>query len=113
MSATTTTTAPVLGPAAQAFAEATADPPFLADLPPSEGRALVDQVQSGEIAKPDVDDEWITVAGGPAQRPARDPRRRCGDPQGDRVPTPDAGSALKGAVPARVPVASNTTRRLT
>jgi acetyl esterase len=65
MSTTTTTTAPVLEPAAQAFAEATANPPFLADLPPSEGRARVDEVQSGEIAKPDVDEEWITVAGGP------------------------------------------------
>jgi acetyl esterase/lipase len=62
---TTTIAAPVLEPAARAFAEATADPPFLADLPPSEGRALVDEVQSGEIAKPDVDEEWITIAGGP------------------------------------------------
>jgi acetyl esterase len=65
MSMITTTGAPVLEPAAQAFAEATANPPFLADLPPSEGRALVDDLQSGEIAKPDVDEEWITVAGGP------------------------------------------------
>ena len=62
---TTTIAAPVLEPAAQAFAEATANPPFLADLPPSEGRALVDEVQSGEVAKPDVDEEWITIAGGP------------------------------------------------
>jgi len=61
----TTIAAPVLEPAAQAFAEATANPPFLADLPPSEGRALVDEVQSGEVAKPDVDEEWITIAGGP------------------------------------------------
>ncbi|MDQ1697861.1 MAG: acetyl esterase [Frankiaceae bacterium] len=59
------TAAPVLEPAAQAFAEATATPPFVSDLPPSEGRALVDEVQSGEIAKPDVDEEWITIAGGP------------------------------------------------
>ena len=61
MSTTTTTTAPVLEPAARAFA----NPPFPADLPPSEGRVLLDDVQSGEIAKPDVDEEWITVAGGP------------------------------------------------
>jgi acetyl esterase len=65
MTTTTTTAAPVLEPAAQAFAEATANPPFLSDLPPSEGRALLDEVQSGEIAKPDVDEEWVTVAGGP------------------------------------------------
>jgi hypothetical protein len=56
MPTTTTTAAPVLEPAAQAFAEATANPPFLSDLSPSEGRALVDEVQSGEIAKPDVDE---------------------------------------------------------
>ncbi|TML92839.1 MAG: alpha/beta hydrolase [Actinobacteria bacterium] len=62
---TTTTVAPVLEPAAQAFADATATPPFLSDLPPSEGRAVVDEVQSGEIAKPDVDEQWITIAGGP------------------------------------------------
>jgi len=65
MMSTTTTAAPVLEPAAQAFAEATATPPFLSDLPPSEGRALVDEVQSGVIAKPDVDEQWITIAGGP------------------------------------------------
>ncbi|GLZ48868.1 esterase [Actinomycetospora sp. NBRC 106375] len=56
---------PVLEPAAQAFADATATPPFLFELPPEEGRAAVDEVQSGEIAKPAVDDEWITVTGGP------------------------------------------------
>jgi acetyl esterase/lipase len=62
---TTTIAAPVLEPAAQAFAEATANPPFLSDLAPSEGRALVDEVQSGDVAKPDVDEEWIAIAGGP------------------------------------------------
>ncbi|MFI6407436.1 alpha/beta hydrolase [Streptomyces sp. NPDC050548] len=56
---------PVLEPAAQAFAEATANPPYLFDLTPSEGRKAVDEVQSGEIAKPAVDEEWITVPGGP------------------------------------------------
>ncbi|MFJ6080218.1 alpha/beta hydrolase [Streptomyces sp. NPDC092369] len=56
---------PVLEPAAQAFAEATANPPYLFDLAPAEGRKAVDEVQSGDIAKPDVDEEWITVEGGP------------------------------------------------
>lgn len=56
---------PVLEPAAQAFAEATANPPYLFDLAPAEGRKAVDEVQSGEIAKPAVDEEWITVPGGP------------------------------------------------
>ncbi|WP_327320083.1 alpha/beta hydrolase [Streptomyces sp. NBC_01235] len=56
---------PVLEPAAQSFVEATANPPFLFDLPPAEGRKAVDEVQSGEIAKPAVDEEWVTVTGGP------------------------------------------------
>ncbi|WP_439678663.1 alpha/beta hydrolase [Embleya sp. MST-111070] len=56
---------PVLEPAAAAFAEATANPPYLFDLPPAEGRKTVDEVQSGEIDKPRIDEEWITVSGGP------------------------------------------------
>ncbi|MEU1371294.1 alpha/beta hydrolase [Streptomyces sp. NPDC005803] len=56
---------PVLEPAAQAFAEATANPPYLFDLGPVDGRKAVDEVQSGDIAKPSVDEEWITVSGGP------------------------------------------------
>ncbi|AWE51096.1 MULTISPECIES: alpha/beta hydrolase [Streptomyces] len=56
---------PVLEPAAQAFAEATAQPPYLFDLGPEAGRKAVDEVQSAEVAKPDVDEEWLTVAGGP------------------------------------------------
>jgi acetyl esterase len=56
---------PVLEPAAQAFVEATANPPYLFDLAPTDGRKAVDEVQSGEIALPAVDEEWITVTGGP------------------------------------------------
>jgi acetyl esterase/lipase len=56
---------PVLEPAAAAFAEATAKPPYLFQIPPAEGREAVDDVQSGDIAKPAVDEEWITVEGGP------------------------------------------------
>ncbi|MEU6527566.1 alpha/beta hydrolase [Streptomyces sp. NPDC046928] len=56
---------PVLEPAAQAFVEATAQPPFLFDLGPEGGRKAVDEVQSGEVAKPAVDEEWLTVPGGP------------------------------------------------
>ncbi|TDT94151.1 acetyl esterase/lipase [Streptomyces sp. 846.5] len=56
---------PLLEPAAAAFAEATANPPYLFDLAPAEGRKAVDEVQSGEIEKPQIDEEWITVPGGP------------------------------------------------
>ncbi|MFF5362679.1 alpha/beta hydrolase [Streptomyces scabiei] len=65
MSDTFEPTRPVLEPAAAAFAEATANPPFLFQLPPAEGRKAVDEVQSGEIAKPEIDEEWVTVPGGP------------------------------------------------
>ena len=56
---------PVLEPAAAQFARDTDTPPFLSQLPPAEGRAAVDHVQSGEIDKPEIDEEWITVDGGP------------------------------------------------
>ncbi|MFI2364741.1 alpha/beta hydrolase [Promicromonospora sp. NPDC019610] len=54
-----------LEPAAQAFAEATDNPPYLYQLAPEEGRKAVDDVQSSEIFKPEVDDVWVTVEGGP------------------------------------------------
>jgi acetyl esterase len=56
----------VLEPAAQEFADATANPPFLADLGPVEGRKTVDEVQSGDIARRDVDIEDTSVPGGPS-----------------------------------------------
>ncbi|GGT04667.1 alpha/beta hydrolase [Nonomuraea spiralis] len=56
---------PVLEPAAQSFAEATAEPPYLFQLPPEEGRKAVDEVQSGPADLPAVDEEWVTVPGGP------------------------------------------------
>ncbi|MDL4775824.1 MULTISPECIES: alpha/beta hydrolase [Thermomonosporaceae] len=59
------TPTPVLEPAAAAFAEATANPPFLFQLPVDEARAAVDEVQSGEISAPEIDEEWVTVEGGP------------------------------------------------
>ncbi len=55
-----------LEPAAQAFVDATGEPPFLFQLPPEEGRKAVDSVQDEPIDKPEVDDEWIEVPGGPS-----------------------------------------------
>jgi acetyl esterase/lipase len=55
----------VLEPAALAFAEASSAPPFLHQLSPEDGRKAVDGVQDSRIWKPEVDDEWITVEGGP------------------------------------------------
>ncbi|MBO1331220.1 alpha/beta hydrolase [Streptomyces sp. VRA16 Mangrove soil] len=54
-----------LEPAAQAFVDATSEPPFLYQLPPEEGRKAVDQVQDEEIFKPEIDEEWTEVPGGP------------------------------------------------
>ena len=57
---------PVLEPAAQAFAEATAQPPFLFDLGPQLGRKTVDDVQSPQIevpgtAKESLEEPALTV----------------------------------------------------
>ncbi|MGN5385799.1 alpha/beta hydrolase [Streptomyces sp. JL7001] len=57
---------PVLEPAAQAFADATAQPPFLYEIPVADGRKAVDNVQSGDgVTLPPVDEEWLAVPGGP------------------------------------------------
>src|SRR5277367_5802230 len=56
---------PVLEPAAKAFADSTAKPPFLSDLGPIEGRKTVDSVQDGDIPAPAVDTEELMISGGP------------------------------------------------
>ncbi len=43
--AITTGTAVVLGPASQAFVDATSTPPFLHELTPAEARKVLDDVQ--------------------------------------------------------------------
>jgi acetyl esterase/lipase len=54
-----------LQPEALAFAEATLNPPFLYEMAPEDGRKVVDGVQDSEIFEPEIEDKWITVAGGP------------------------------------------------
>ena len=79
-----TATRIVLEAPAQEFADATADPPYLFDLGPEEGRRTVDDVQSGTIDKPAADIEDLTVHGGPAgEVPVRIVR-----PQGAAGPLP-------------------------
>ena len=63
---TSNTTTVVLESAAHEFAAATADPPYLFDLGSVEGRKTVDEVQSGEVEKPDVEIEDTTIPGGPS-----------------------------------------------
>lgn len=55
----------VLETAAKQFAEATANPPYLFDHGPVNGREVVDQVQSGSVNKLPVDIEELTIKGGP------------------------------------------------
>jgi acetyl esterase len=69
--ATVTTSDVVLESAAREFAEATANPPFLFDLPVEEGRKAVDDVQSGEIDMPVIDEEWVTVGAPTGDVPVR------------------------------------------
>ncbi|HEY1821976.1 MAG TPA: alpha/beta hydrolase fold domain-containing protein [Trebonia sp.] len=52
--------------AAREFAEATALPPYLFDLGPAAGRALVDEIQGRPTAKPEVDLCDLVVPGGPS-----------------------------------------------
>jgi len=81
MTSTTLTTQSVdvvLEPAARAFAAATNDRPYVYELDIAEGRKAVDETQSGDIFKPAVDDEWITVSGAPTG----DVRVRIVRPQG-------------------------------
>ncbi|CAM3454977.1 MULTISPECIES: alpha/beta hydrolase [Saccharibacillus] len=56
---------PVLEPAAQQFADDNAKPPFLSDLGPEKGRETVDEVQAGDVYKPDVELEDKSIPGGP------------------------------------------------
>jgi acetyl esterase len=56
---------PVLEPAAQAFGEANANPPFLFDLGPVEGRKVLDEVQNPEIEVPGTVKEPLTTPVGP------------------------------------------------
>jgi acetyl esterase len=57
---------PVLEQAAQEFADATANPPQLYDLPVAEGRKTVDSVQDGDIPAPPVDITDLIIEGGPS-----------------------------------------------
>ncbi|MBW8480738.1 alpha/beta hydrolase [Actinomadura parmotrematis] len=62
---------PVLEPAAQDFVEATANPPYLYDLGPVEGRKAVDGVQDGDVPVPAADVRDLTIAGPAGDVPIR------------------------------------------
>ncbi|WP_049575937.1 alpha/beta hydrolase [Streptomyces sp. SBT349] len=57
---------PVLETAARELADATAPHPRIYELPPVQGREILNDLQSGEdVERPDADEEWVTVPGGP------------------------------------------------
>ncbi|MGW1679751.1 alpha/beta hydrolase [Saccharopolyspora sp. NPDC002376] len=57
---------PVLESAARELAEATAGHPRIYEVPPEEGRRILADLQSGDgVEKPAVDEDWVTVSGGP------------------------------------------------
>ncbi|WP_216897400.1 alpha/beta hydrolase [Nocardia alni] len=57
---------PVLEPQAQELADATANPPYLFDLGPIEGRKTVDELQTPEIEVPGTEREVLEIEGVPA-----------------------------------------------
>ncbi|MFD3504708.1 alpha/beta hydrolase [Streptomyces sp. NPDC058678] len=73
----------VLESAAQQFADATSQPPFLYELGPEKARRVLDDLQAEPIEKLDVDSEWITV---PAD--VGDVRVRIVRPRGSAPPLP-------------------------
>ena len=57
-----------LEPAAQQFVEASSVPPFPYQLAPDEGRKGLDAAQETWIFKPEIDEEWLEIEGGPTGR---------------------------------------------
>ena len=51
----------VLEPAAQEFADASSNPPFLYELDYPAARKVLDDVQAAPVEKLPIDEEWITV----------------------------------------------------
>ena len=61
----------VLEPAAQAFADAVAQPPQLYELSPDAARKVLDDVQAAPVDKLPVDDLWVTVPAAVGDVPVR------------------------------------------
>ncbi len=57
---TITTTPIVLEPAAQQVADDTGKPPSLSEPGAQAARKVLLDLQSGPVAKPDIDEEWVT-----------------------------------------------------
>ncbi|GAA4846535.1 alpha/beta hydrolase [Saccharopolyspora rosea] len=76
---------PVLEKAARELAEATMSHPRIYELPPEQGREVLAGLQSGDgVEKPEVEQDWVTVRGGPTGSV----RTRIVKPRGSREPLP-------------------------
>jgi acetyl esterase len=86
-----------LEPQARAVADANANPPYLFELGPDQGRRTVDAVQSGPVKKLLVDIEDSAVPGGPSGqvsvRVVRPPGARRPLPVIDPAPAEPVGLA--------------------
>ncbi|GAB3845458.1 alpha/beta hydrolase [Dactylosporangium cerinum] len=71
MGSEATRAAVVLEPAAQQFADDNAEPPFLYQLDPSEGRRIVAEMQAGPPLRPGADVTDLVVAAPPGRVPVR------------------------------------------
>jgi acetyl esterase len=77
----------VLEPAAQEVVAMTANPPFLFQLGPEQGRAKLDELQSENVPKPDVDIDDLALPVGPSGQV----RVRVVRPKGGRGGGPAGG----------------------
>ncbi|MFI9254126.1 alpha/beta hydrolase [Streptomyces sp. NPDC053069] len=58
-------TTPVLEPSARELTEATSPHPRIYEVPPENGREILDGLQEGTgVAKPAVDEDWVTIDAG-------------------------------------------------
>jgi acetyl esterase len=57
-----------LEPAAQQVVDASSVPPFPYQLAPEQGRKGLDAAQDSSVVKPDIDEEWLELDGGPTGR---------------------------------------------
>jgi acetyl esterase len=65
MSTSPSLSTPVLEPAAKDLADATSQHPRIYEVPPENGREILDDLQAGEaVAKPAVDEQWVSVDAG-------------------------------------------------
>ncbi|WP_369244249.1 alpha/beta hydrolase [Streptomyces sp. R41] len=65
MSSSPSLSTPVLEPAAKDLADATSQHPRIYEVPPENGREILDDLQAGKaVAKPAVDEQWVSVDAG-------------------------------------------------